>query len=172
MKHLKPKGIQVLLDGEASENKRLWAERHVRSCAGCKGRMEEAEQVLKAVRRDLESLNPASIPSPTPFNPQLAKTKDPRKRLVQAYVLAPVKVPAFLLVLTGGMLVLLMGLYSVERARLRDAPVSRDLGAGQGILTITSAEGQSKIVLNAPAERFRPVDAPLIFVLQKEVNHE
>jgi len=172
MKHLKTKWIQVLLDGEASEDKRLWAERHVRLCPVCRERMEEAERVLKAVRRNLESLSPVSIPSPAIFSPQPLRTKTSKKNSVQAFVLAPVKVPAFLLVLMGGILLLLFGLYSSERARPKGAPISRSLGANQSILTITSAEGQAEIVLNAPAERFRPIYDPMIFVLQKEASHE
>jgi hypothetical protein len=172
MKHLKPGWIQILLDGEANEDERLWAERHVRGCATCRDRLEGAARVLKAVRQNLENLDPVTIPLPAPFDPHLRVKQIARKPFIRVFILAPIRVPAFLLVLMGGLLILLTCLYSVEKFHPKNIASSKNVGDGQGMLTITSPGVQSKIALNTPAYGFRPINNPLIFVLQKENNHE
>lgn len=172
MKHLKSEWIQILLDGEANENERLWAERHVRGCVACRDRLEHAARVLKVVRQNLENLDPVTIPLPAPFEPQLRAARGPRKPFIRFFILAPVTVPAFLLVLMGGLLILLTCLYSVEKVHSKNIAAAKNVGDGQGIITITSSGVESKVALNTPAYGFRPINNPLIFVLQKENTHE
>ena len=171
MKHLNPRSIQMLIDGEASQDETLWADRHVRECAGCRAKLEQAGAALRAVMKDLEGLDPVSVPSPPAFDRSL-EAEGPKKPLIRALALAPIRVPAFLLVLMAGMLIFLTCLLYVVKPYQKDTAVNNPGEEAADYLTLVSSGGETRISLNTPAHRYKLVENPSILVIRKENANE
>jgi anti-sigma factor RsiW len=171
MKHLDPQLIQMLLDGEASDNEKQRAEHHIHDCAGCRAKLERAGFKLKAVMNDLEGLDPATVPSPPAFDRPLVDN-GPKRPLIRVLVLSPIKVPAFLLILMAGVLIILARLLFVGNPAQKNAAITKVSADGPDSVTLISSAGETKIRLNTATYGFKVVEDPSILVLKKEDTNE
>ena len=171
MKHLDPRLIQMVLDGEASNDDKLWTKRHVHDCAGCLAKLERAGIALRAVMKDLEGLDPAVIPSPPEFDRPLT-AEHPKRTLIRVLALSPIKVPAFLLILMAGMSVILTGLLLVGNPALKTTAITKISEERPDSITLISSAGETKIRLKTATYGFKVVENPSILVLKKEDTND
>jgi len=171
MKHLDPRLIQMLLDGEASNDEKLWTERHVHDCAGCLAKLERAGTTLRAVMKGLERLDPDVIPSPPVFDRPLA-AEGPKRPLIRVLAFSPIKVPAFLLILMAGMSIILTCLLFVGNPAPKNIAITKISEEGPDSVTLIYSAGETKIRLNTATNGFKVVENPSILVLKKEDTNE
>jgi hypothetical protein len=96
----------------------------------------------------------------------------PKRPFIQVLALASIRVPALLLIFMGGMLILLTCLLFVEKHHQKNIIASKVTERTGSAIVLESYAGESRIVLNEPANRFRPVNDPLILVIKKENTNE
>lgn len=171
MKHLDRRLIQMLLDGEASNGEKLWAERHVHDCARCLVKLERAGTTLRAVMKDLARLDPAVIPSPSVFDRPWA-AEVPKRPLIRVLAFTPIKVPAFLLILMAGISIILTCILFVRNPAPKTTAITKISEEGPDSVTLISSVGETKIRLNTATYGFKIVENPTILVLKKEETNE
>jgi anti-sigma factor RsiW len=153
MRHLKSGVLQTYLDGELAETERLSVEAHLEGCKICRHKRAFLEKAHADIRAIIEDFSPDYIPVAVP--PQIVRGKawaENRLRFLR-WVLAPIRIPAFLLVLFSGMIFVLAGL-------LYSPPAPREEIAS---LVIIAENREIPVSLGISLEGFEPIRNPTIF---------
>lgn len=162
MRHLVRAALQALLDGELPEQDLGRVEAHLKSCARCRENLDRLKNIHETIRSELKILRPDPIPAAGPFVPSVNRKTGIRRPLVDRLLLAPVRLPAIVVILMGMVCLIpaAMLLFQKEHDDLTQTPSS----AGPGhYLTILLPQGTGSLPLDFPPDSFKPVQNPIIY---------
>lgn len=166
MKCPKKEKLRAFIDRELTLSETKNVQRHISECSRCRRILQEAEEEIQITQRNIEFLNPETIPECPPC---LLNQREREKGRIpfRKFILTPIKVPAGVLAL---IISLLLGMSFMSLAR---SPKEVSLGSlprakeKKATLSVYAEGFVQSISLSSDAKEIQPVENPRVYVLKE-----
>ncbi len=172
MKCLKKKNIREFLDGEVTLKERGKIEGHLSLCPKCKKALKKTEEEIHFVKDQMECLAPLTIPYQIPIFAKEIKDKEKIRPSLKRLVLFPVRIPAFVLILMGVLILAMAVVLFSKNLKWSQHEFLRIPKSEESTLCISFEKGAQFISLDLDLSQFKPIEDPQIIVLREVGKYE
>lgn len=169
MKCLKREKIRAFIDNELSAREKKRVENHLSGCSKCQKELKKAEEEIQFIQRQLEFLNPKTVPEYTPLLFSKKEKRGELRILFKRFIFSSVRVPAILLVVIISLALLMSFMLFAKNVSTIPPGYSQSPEAKKSTLNFVTDDFIQSISLDIDLRKFKPIKNPRIFVL-KEVE--
>jgi len=168
MSHLKRSFIQAFIDLELSSREKNLVEGHLSACSRCRYELQKATNNRNWIKSELSLFNLDSIPPHADF--VIPSGEITKNSFMEKFILVPIKVPSFFLIVLGSIIIILGGLLYLEKPKMHALNYLQEQDSNENIITIIADNEIEYIPFVVSPKNFVPIKDPRI--LSHEENFD